>query len=206
MERLSAALQGEAEGHHATAKDSQKKLADAEINVRRLSAALQGEAEDRHATAVDAQQRLAYVETLAYQELAKAQEIIASGAVERHALAERAEQAVCDARLVAQNAEQRHRIAEAEAYQSNEWLKAEASNEVQNVIHVQSLKAAAAKRDDRVEIEAYVQGVETGKQEFKATIERELHERHQREIHELKSMANDTHLREVESLRRKAKE
>ena len=82
--------------------------------------------------------------------------------------------------------------------------EAEATTEVQNAIHLQSLKAAAAKRDDRVEIEAYVQGVETGKQEFKITIERELRERHQREIHELKPMANETHLREIENLRRKA--
>ena len=119
------------------------------------------------------------METLAYQELAQAQEIIASGAAERHAFAERAEEAVYAARLAARNAEQRQMVVEAEAYQSNERLKAEASTEVQNAIHMQSLKAAAAKRDDRVEIEAYIQGVETGKQEFKATIERELHERHQ---------------------------
>ena len=61
---------------------------------------------------------------------------------------------------------------EAEAYQCNERLKAEANSEVQSAIQMQSLNVAAARRDDRVEIEAYVQGIETGRQEFKVTIER----------------------------------
>jgi hypothetical protein len=88
------------------ANEEQKKLfQDAEEQVLRLQYALRVEAEGHYASAADyataAEMKLASVEQIANEQLAFAQERIASEAAERQALTERAQQAVNEARIMA---------------------------------------------------------------------------------------------------------
>jgi hypothetical protein len=185
----------------------QRVLREAEEQVLRLQSALSAEAEGNFVNAANAEQRLAYVEQFASERIAAAEGIIISEAAERRAVTERAEKVMRDANTIVLNAQERQMVVEAEAFQYAERVKAEANQEVQNAhqaVHVQSLNAMVSRQEDQKRIEAYIQGVESGKQEFKAHVEREVSEQHKCEINELKHQANELHQREIDALTRKA--
>ena len=184
------------------AMEFQKKvMREVEEQVLRLQSALSAEAVGNFVNATNAEKKLAYVEQFASERIAAAEEIIVSEAAEKRAITECAERAMHDANTIVHNAQERQLIVEAEAFQFAERVKAEVSQEIQNAhqaVHMHGLNAMVSRQEDHKGMEAYIQGVESGKQEFKAHVEREVSEKHKREINELKQQANELHQREIE--------
>ena len=78
-----------------------------------------------------------------------------------------------DANTIVHNAQERQLVVEAEAFQFADRVKAEANQEIQNAhqaAHAHSLSAMVSRQEDQKGMEAYIQGVESGKQEFKAHV------------------------------------